>query len=237
MNNRAFPKLECILIAILVLVLFLNGCGKSSVKVYAPITYSDDNGYFTFTAENGIPRFSFEYPSDYNLLSYQSMPEVPITSVLLSDVDYRYQEEYMGDYVIRSNIVEYPPEAEWDYKLVNIFIDKYSPEAATALKECIAEHKRYAIAGLSEDFRLLQKRRVVVAGIEGWEIVLSYIDLPVMPHGSSEVRTRAVPVVARELFFDYQDMAWNIRVYSDEGNAEQARLDYEHILQTLRILN
>ncbi|UCB43791.1 MAG: hypothetical protein JSV77_03850, partial [Dehalococcoidales bacterium] len=63
-----------------------------------------------------------------------------------------------------------------------------------------------------------------------------YIDLPGFVEGPCP-RTTAVSVIGRQLFFDYQDTVWRIKVLSDAGNADQAKLDYEHILGTLRILD
>ena len=209
------------------------------VRVYEPIDYANTDEYTAFTAEGAVPCFSFEYPSDYKLLSFQPMPQYPSTSVLLSDIDYQYQDIIVDGEVIKGDVIGCPPEAEWDYKHMQIFVyraNEYSPEAEIAVDKKIAEHEQLVIEGWIEDFRLLEKNRVIVAGLGGWEIVISYIDLPPAFVDGPCPRTRAVDVVYRCLFFDYQDTIWEIRMYSDAGNADQAKLDYEHILGTLRII-
>jgi len=231
-----------LLVTVWISLLFVSGCGKDAMKVYGPIDYTDGDEYIAFTAEDAVPSFSFEYPSDYTLYSYQPMPGYPSTSVILSDVDYQYQEVIIDGQIYVTNIVEYPPEAEWDYKDINIYVHKaneYAPGAETEVNERIDEYKQMVRAGYNEDFKLLEKNRVMVAGMEGWEIVVSFTDLPVIPPGFPDAgpRTRAVSVIGRELFFDYQNTVWRISVFSDAGNADQAKLDYEHILGTLRILD
>lgn len=208
------------------------------IKAYAPIEYSDGDEYIAFTAEGAVPCFSFEYPSDYNLLDYTSAPEFRSTSVRFTDVDYYYQEYIINGEVIKGDVIGCPPEAEWDYKHIEILVDRiseYSPEAEIAVDEAIATYERWVTEGWTEDFRLLEKNRVIVAGLEGWEIVISFTSLPVFRDGPCP-STRAVDVVYRGLFIDYQNTVWEMRVYSDAASAEQARLDYEHILGTLRIL-
>ena len=41
---------------------------------------------------------------------------------------------------------------------------------------------------------------------------------------------------AREVFFDFDNRIWNIFIYSDTSRAEQARMDFDHILETFKIL-
>ena len=211
------------------------------MKVYEPIDYTDGDEYITFTAEGAIPGFSFEYPSDYKLYSYQPMPGFLSTSVFLSNIDYGNPVEIVDGRIISSDRIEPPPEAEWDFKNARIYIHKvgrYFHGAEAAANEAIAEYKWLVRAGYSEDFKLLEKNRVTVGGMEGWEIVVSYTILPDAWNDLDDAgtRTRAVPVVNRELFFDAQDAVWQISIDSDAENADQAKLDYEHILETLRIL-
>ena len=162
------------------------------------------------------------------------MPEYLSTSVKLTNVDLSYKE--IKDDTVRCP----PPEAEWDYKTVRIYIhraNEYAPGAETEVNERIAEYEQLVIEGHREDFRLLEKNRVIIAGLEGWEIVTSYTSLPVTYLDDPCPRTRAVRVISRYVFFDYQDTVWRIYVSSDAGNADQTKLDYEHILGTLRILD
>lgn len=232
-------KLAHLQVLVWCLLLFLSGCCEGAIKVYDPIDYSNGDEYIAFTTDGVVTNFSFEYPSDYNLHRNQLNYGWASTSVNLSDIDYQYPETILdGQVRIYPYSIEYPPEAEWDYKLASIsvnIVSEYFPEAETAVDERIASYKRWVTIGCSEDFKLLEKNRVMIAGMEGWEIVVSYTDLPVDFLDSA--RTRAVPVVCRDLFFDYQDTVWHISVYSDAGNADQAKLDYEHILGTLRILD
>jgi hypothetical protein len=40
----------------------------------------------------------------------------------------------------------------------------------------------------------------------------------------------------RAVFSDFEGRIWDIFVYSDAGRTEQAKLDFEHIIQTFRML-
>jgi hypothetical protein len=224
MVNKVFSRVICVFITglVLITILFLNSCSQSNTKVYAPLASSEDDEFRTFVAQKGIPHFSFEYPSYYELVSYQPMPDYLGTSVILC-----------------GPLVE---EEKGNIKHIEITIAKhsqYSKNAKAAVNERIDEYKSYVRIGMGKDFELREKNRVVVAGAEGWEIVYSYTELPDPKYSfpDLEVRDEPTPVVIRDLYFDYQDMLWGICLYSDIATDEQARAEYEHMLRSFKFLD
>ena len=63
-------------------LLFLAFCGCNKVITYAPGDNTNGEKYSSFSA-TGVPLFSFEYPVEYLITSYHSMPEFTGTSVML----------------------------------------------------------------------------------------------------------------------------------------------------------
>jgi len=41
----------------------------------------------------------------------------------------------------------------------------------------------------------------------------------------------------REVYFDYNGLIWRIDIRSDSTTAEEDKADFEHVLQTFKILN
>jgi len=219
MNTKKSLRLINIFITafVLVMVPFLNGCGESDAKVYKTIESHDGEDYRTFVANEGIPHFSFEYPSYYELVSYQPMPVYLGTSVILSGP---FAEEEKGN-----------------IKHVEITVDKYLKSAKSGLDWRIDDYKSGLRAGLMKEFKILEKNRVIVAGTEGWEIVVSFTETGVSPSVDLPVREGPTPIVSRNMFFENQDMIWEIFLYSDAATNVQAKADYEHIVRTFRFLD
>ncbi len=85
-----------------------------------------------------------------------------------------------------------------------------------------AEAASRAVSALGDGGLVRERSVATVAGLTGVQVV--YHD-PRMP-GTPEVRT---------VFFDYGGRTWDVFIYSESAGAEQARLDFEHIVQTFSI--
>lgn len=203
---------------IFIMVFSPNGCSTNNVKVYTPIDSPNDDAYKTFIAQEGIPHFSFEYPSYYELVSYQPMPDFPSTSVLL--VGTSVEEEESGS-----------------IKHFSIHIAKYFENAKSGLDWRIDDYKSGLRSGLMKELEILEKNRVIVAGAEGWECIVSFTETGVSPFIDLPVREGTTPIISRSLFFEDQDMVWEIYLYSDAATYEQAKEDYEHIVRTFKFLD
>ena len=80
-------------------------------------------------------------------------------------------------------------------------------------------------------FQLLERRPVTISGVEGelsafveeW-VVLAARDTPKLRY-------------VRWAYFDYDGLVWEIEAEAEEELAEQVRVDFEHVLETFKILD
>ena len=79
------------------------------------------------------------------------------------------------------------------------------------------------VTGLGTPELVSQRSFTMVAGIAA--DLLVFRD-PRMPDTPEE----------RAVFFDFDGRIWNVFIYSDTARAEQAELDFEHMLETFKIL-
>lgn len=80
-----------------------------------------------------------------------------------------------------------------------------------------------AISALGEGGVVREHSSVTVAGLTGDQVVYH------------DPRQPAAPEVSA-VYFDYGGRIWNIYIYSETTRADQARLDFEHVIQTFKIL-
>ncbi len=215
MGKKQIFKILLIL-CILALTFPISDCINNEIQYYAPIQRSSSDEYKTFTtSEESLVHFSFEYPSDY-WLNDQSQGNVNpslyvgLTGVTIDDLS----QGIVKDIDIR--ITNYSP------KWLGL------PDAESAVKEQINEYKW----SFYRNYRLLEKHKAVIDGVEGWEIVVTFRERPLPDFGYGKLR-EPISVVARDLFFDYQGITWQISLYTDvESYEKDTKAVFEHILQT-----
>jgi hypothetical protein len=217
-RTKMSKKLFLLLICMLVVITFVYSCGEGEVKIYTQIENTGGDRYTLFDAEKAIPRFSFEYPSDYQLSSYQPMPAISLTSVILS-----------------------VPNAEVSkIKSVEIYVQapyEALSDAEAYMKYTINNDKKDVRNGFVKDFKIIEKNKMIIGEIQGWELIVSFYVTGKPVHGFDDASPTERPVVSRYLFFDYRGMIWKVIVSSTTDVADQAKLDYEHIIQTFKILD
>jgi hypothetical protein len=204
-------------ICMLALTLSFNSCVESGIKYYTPIEYSEGSDYRAFvTIEEGAPYFSFEYPSYYGL-SDQTAPGNPFLYVVLNGI--LLENFYKGK-----------------VKTIKICITNVSqellvfPDAETAVNSYVSERKW----SFYRNYRLREKHKAVVGGIEGWETVITYRERP-LPVGELGKPRDPAFIVRRDVFLDFQGMTWQISLITDTDSYEQqTKTDFEHILQTFK---
>jgi len=92
-----------------------------------------------------------------------------------------------------------------------------------------------------EVFQVLERSSVNISGISAEQVVYAYDEFSVRnplpdaplkgtPSGSSLIW------VGRAIFFDHDGLVWFIRMKSIEEAAEKTKLDFEHLIETFRIL-
>jgi hypothetical protein len=81
---------------------------------------------------------------------------------------------------------------------------------------------------------ILERTTININGISGELVVYSSKVglIPEAPLESSEIVR-----INRTVCFDYGGLIWIIIIESDEDKADQAKADFEHILQTFKILD
>jgi hypothetical protein len=211
--------LFCIVVLSIILLsssLGLISCSCNDIRHYDSINDIGGEEYTTFFAQQGIPKFSFEYSNYYELLSYQSMPEFPGTYVALSGSE---TEEEKGN-----------------IKRVAIHINDYSKNAKSELNRRISDCKSVVRAGMGKDFKLHAINRVKINEIEAWESTVTFTTIPKQLFDDLTISEKQIPVVSFDLCFMYQELGWNLTLFSDSSTYEQARTDYEHIIKTLKFL-
>lgn len=216
------------------LSLVLSGCTANTVVTYTPLNNTNSEEYHTFSA-TGIPLFSFEYPVDYVITSYQPMPDFPGTSIIVQSSKYLNPSIYATETIATiSPTVEETPSELKKFSLVEIdinYIGKYFKPADIVVDEFTEELKNREKEGRISDFKIIYKKKVIVDDIQGWEVKYSYTNYP----DSLIVRT-PTPLVRRAVFFDYNDMLFQIMCVSNVSITDETGKAYEHVLRTFKLI-
>jgi hypothetical protein len=244
-----------LILAVSLLFLAFSGCGANTVTTSKPVTNTDStvitytpvnntNGeeYSSFSA-TGIPPFSFEYPVEYIVKSYQTMPDFPSTNLILIPSTELHQTintsviTTVTPYQTIITVTTLPPDFVFDlndYNIILIYIAYHVKPADMAVDETTVELKRLETEGHIDNLRVVYKKQVVVGGIQGWEVKHSLTDYPQNALGID--RTKPTSMISRDIYFDYKDMSFNISLFSDATIIDETEKAYEHILQTFKLL-
>lgn len=178
-------------------------------------------GYRTFTF-NKVAHFSFEYPAHYEKYA----------AIYNEDLDDRGISIGFNDKV--------PSKGS-----TNGFIEVLAegagityPDATAALEDTLSgfvEPDYYDEDAEEEPKRLLERSTITVAGIPAELIVYSY-GYDLIREESSDSSVILIRI-AREVYFDHDDLIWNLVIESDEDRADVAEADFEHLLETFQILD
>jgi len=186
------------------------------------VSMNCSNGYKLLTEDKGIAHFSFEYPADLN--------EETIRSSM---------DDYICVFIIRRVV----KDGWWDKDLYvlaeKIPIQRFEAEihdAVTMIEKYISDVK-----DSFEVFQVLEKSSVNIGGVSGEQVVYTFdafsrrmplLDAPLEgePAGPSLVW------IGRLICFDHNGLVWFIKMESTEETDEQTKLDFEHFIETFRIL-
>jgi hypothetical protein len=107
----------------------------------------------------------------------------------------------------------------------------YSTNASALLDKDLREYE----SGFNYlEFRLLERSQISVSGVQGEQIIFSHMW---KPEGFLGQKGEPYPWKGREVYFYYNGVIWKFDVDSPLSNWEQANSDFEHILQTFKILD
>jgi hypothetical protein len=177
------------------------------------LTGCSSNAFETFTLEEGIGHFTFEYPERYEVEKVETRSDLGYTHVILS------------------GSVSNPEKGGIDYTFIGVFIEEtsaYFPSAEVTLETSLAEASQHL-----PDYQLLEQSTLSVAGVEGQQIVYYYDRGVYYPE---EPVQEPIPTVMRKVYFDHSGLIWSISIRSNQAAAETAQADFEHLLETFQIL-
>jgi hypothetical protein len=157
-------------------------------------------------------------------------PSLPDTSQLktytLKHYGDHFSFEYPAGYKIVSTYLQSNPNATVSVRFAWHGTD---PTFSVNIDSPVAETKNIpagaaAIAGGHTPDQELERASIPIAGTTG-ELV-AYAGVDIQNYSS----------VTREVFFDINGVLWNVNISSSTAKADQAKLDFEHIINTFKIL-
>jgi hypothetical protein len=205
-----------LLICLAICLLVIPSCVQNSPVTYLPSNDISDTSLLKFVPTPNSPFFSFEYPTYYKLIDETINPDPWLNLMLYGHTE----EELVAGTIkrIQIHITNYNPK--WlDF-----------PNATIAMEENIKTRKW----SLKRNFRLLEKHKAIIDGVEGWETVMSYRTRPTLfPVDVTPISPSFI--IERDLFFNYQGVTWEISLYTDKESYEkQTKEDFENILRTFK---
>ncbi len=172
---------------------------------------SGNEEYTKVTVNKSEARFSFEYPVGY---------EDPFHSLQETDQDNMVQLYHPEDRL--RGVAD---------KILSIVFEpggKEFPNAEAKLEDLL-EGREHPDPYYDNKFQLLERSSTEVSGTQGEYIVYSFV-----PRGGN---LGLGPVVSREVYFDHDGLIWEIDLTSKEGIADTVKGEFEHVLQTFKILD
>lgn len=170
------------------------------------------SGYTRFTLREGDAHFTFEYPKDYD------EKYVSIVSIFT-----------------RMTFCRSLLEEDWIDSWFRVRVSKVGwwssyPDAKATLEADILWS-----ADTFEDYQILERSPVSVAGVEGEQVISSYTAEHDDPHADYFMKEGLT--VNRDIYFDHNGFIWEITMMSIEEMAEADEAVWEHILKTFKILD
>jgi hypothetical protein len=174
----------------------------------------DVNSYKTFTLNEGAVHFSLEYRTYYKI---DSLKPAEATGDLM--------QQSMFFTLISPKI-----KGVNDYTYIHVVVDKpdeITPDAKSATERAERNASSWA------DYKLLDKYETTVDGVLAYR--LDYQNRNIVP-AIAGVSGPSIEVI-REVAFDAKGYVWMIQIRSVSSTAEADKADFEHILQTFKILD
>jgi len=186
----------------------------ASTTLFGACQDTNNSPYKTFTMTEGIAHFSFEYSSQYDIKESVSNEDKGISYVTLVGPYNRDAKDTPEIGVI----VGSPSSENYAEDKINNLITKFSDDPDFNLQEL--EQADLLISGIPAKLFVYQERDLgrIIAGIY------------------AGVDTSAVIEVIREVLFTYNSCDWMIYIDSDSSTAEADKTDFDHVIQTFKIL-
>jgi hypothetical protein len=186
------------------------------------------NGYRTITEKDRLCSFSFEFSDFY---------EVTKPSMVTKRTMYKFVDMYLlapkkttsmllpgfeTNSGASTNVITYTPASieiskTIDWGAASIHVDELLRDVSTWPR-----------------FILLERNPVIVDGFPGEQIV--YVNDTLLPFPSGSGEGRPLQII-RAIYFNVGNDVWTIEAESEMSMADQVKADFEHIIQTLKILD
>lgn len=174
---------------------------------------TDASGYQYFVMDEGAAQFSFEYNTKYKISYTKTLQDVT-----------KFLELAVVDLIAPLN------KKTKDYTSMGILVGAGNILARDAESEMTNNLKKYST---SMGFQLLEQSDITVSGVPAKLIAYKERNILPIDRGLTEPPFE----VLREVYFDYNGLIWRIDIRSDSTTAEEDKADFEHVLQTFKILN
>lgn len=180
-------------------------------------------GYRLYTEDEGIAHFSFEYPSN------------------MKDAEVYHPEK--GNHVSVTMIRRVVENGWWDKDLYIIAQRPPVPNYEDADNVSMMFEKYLAdIEDTYEITEVLESSTVNISGMQAEQVVYMYDEYswyswPTQIPPEGKPGGTSLVWIDRIIFLEHDGLVWFIRMKSTKETAEEARLDFEHILQTFTFLD
>ncbi len=176
------------------------------------LTSCSSPDYKVFSLKEGVGHFSLEYPAEY------SVTRIDIRNGPVS----RYTDIGIG-----------PTTATSSHGLNEISIYAWPADFPTDTAVLILGGLLAQGEIIFSDFQLKQRFSVMIGDMEGQAAVFSWT----APLAGGAEEAKKLPAVSRMACFRHGDLAWEIHVASDLEAQGQAEAEFNHVLETFRILD
>lgn len=215
-NGIRYHGLFTLVAISLLSILAMTGCNLS------------DSGFKSVTIENELCHYSLEYPAYYDKDIWDNLEfKVPYThlSLIAPEISEAAEIPDPSSGEMKAVVGHYSPA------FIHVIVSdskEYWGESYSAtddLEEVLKDMAKW------ENFELLERAPMTVAGIEG-EMVAYLVDsLIAWFTGSAGLEYNCA------VYFDYNGLIWEIAAGCNQEIMEQVRADFEHIVETFTILD
>ena len=174
----------------------------------------DVNSYKTFTLTDGNVHFSLEYRAYYKI----------------KEVHPSFDTGTPSDAFMDFTLISPKIKQTKDYTYIKVLVEKPGrliPDAKSQTER--AENNASSWA----NYKLLDKYMTTIDGIEAYR--LDYQNQNIVPTLAGTGKP-AIGVY-RELHFDAKGFVWMIQMSSDSSTADADKADFEHVIQTFKVLD
>jgi len=175
---------------------------------------NNTDSYKTFVLDKGTVHFSLEYRTFYKVKEVKPGED---TGDVVRDIMYL-------------TLVSPLMKGAYDYTSIDVIADKPG-YLLTDAKSAIERAER--LASSWGDYKLLDKYELNIDGVKAYRI--DYQHRNIVPALAGVSNEPAIEVY-REVHFDANGFVWMIQMSSDSSTAEDDKADFEHIIQTFKIL-